>query len=62
MITIQNLEVNFEVEGDDNQRFAKLFKDYMCKWCAEAEVQKTRDLRSARERSLGDRPVEGELA
>jgi hypothetical protein len=60
MITIQNLEVQFEVEGDDKQRFAQLFKEYIRQWTAEAQTQKARELRLARERSLGDRSVEGE--
>ena len=59
MITIHNLEVQFEVEGDDNQRFALLFKEYIRKWSAEAETQKAREARLTRERSLGDRQGEG---
>jgi hypothetical protein len=62
MITIHNLEVNFEVEGDDKQRFALLFKEYIRQWTAEAENQKAREMRLARERSLGDRPPEGAMS
>jgi hypothetical protein len=54
MITIQNLEVKFEVEGDDKQRFAALFTEFIHRWAAEVEVQRQRDHRSARDRSLGD--------
>jgi hypothetical protein len=54
MITIQHLEVQFEVEGDDRQRFASLFLEHMKRWAAEAEDRRRRELRSARDRSLGD--------
>ena len=60
MITIQNLEVQFDVEGDDQQRFAQFFKECMRQWTAEAQNQKAREARLARDRSLGDRPIEGE--
>ena len=59
MITIHNLEVQFEVAGDDRQRFAQLFKEYIRQWAAEAEARRQRDNRSAQERSLGDDPSGG---
>ncbi len=62
MITIQNLEVNFDVEGDDTQRFAQLFGEFIRRWQAELDTRKAREVRAARERSLGDVPTGGAVA
>ena len=62
MITIHNVEVQFEVEGDDRQRFGQLFKEYMRQWAAEAEARRQREQRATRERSLGDRQPGGDQA
>ncbi len=52
-VTIQNVEVRLEVEGDDDvKRFAELFN----KCYAQAEELKRHEQESAMERSLGDSP------
>ncbi len=44
MITIQNLEIRFDVEGDDDrQAFAKLFNEFIKKWAAQAEEHQARE-------------------
>lgn len=61
MITIQNLEVQFDVEGDDDREaFARLFREFMRRWAAEAAAERRRELELRRERSLGEVPS-GEL-
>lgn len=54
MITIHNLEVRFDVEGDDDREtFARMFNECIRKWAAEAEQQQRRELELMHERSLG---------
>jgi hypothetical protein len=58
-VTIQNLEVNVDVEGEgDEAVFARLFTKYINQWSRHAEEQRERERRSASERSLGDRRTE----
>jgi hypothetical protein len=61
MVTINNLEVRFEVEGDGDQAvFAKLFETHIRQWGrlqAEAEARKRM---TDAERALGDRPAWGD--
>lgn len=55
MITIQNLDVRFDIEGDDDrQTFSRLFNEFIRRWAAEAEAQKQRELELNRERSIGN--------
>lgn len=56
MVTIHNLEVRFDVEGDgDEAVFARLFEKHIRRW-SEAECEaRERARRSESERSLGDR-------
>jgi len=55
MVTINNLEVRFDVEGeDDNAAFARLFEKYIRQWGSKQEEAKERESWAARERSLGD--------
>jgi len=55
-VTIHNLEVKFDVEGDgDEAVFAKLFSKYANRWTRQVEEEKLRTQRSMCERSLGDR-------
>jgi len=62
MVTIHNLEVRFDVEdGDDDAAFARLFEKYVRQWNRKQEEVKERELRAARERSLGDRQEEHQL-
>ena len=54
MITIQNLEVRFDVEGDDDREtFARLFREYIRQWSAEAEQERIRESELSRERTIG---------
>lgn len=60
MITIQNLEIRFDVEGDDDrQAFAKLFNEFIGKWSSQAEAQRQREMEAVRERSLSELPYGG---
>ncbi|MEX3788819.1 putative phage tail protein [Paraburkholderia sp. BR14374] len=57
MITIHNLEVRLDVEGDSDEAvFARLFDKYMRQWSRLAEEAKTRQRLAEAHRSLGDRP------
>jgi len=57
MVTIHNLEVRFEVEGEgDEAVFSKLFRKYIKEWHRLAEEAKVRQRRADEYRSLGDRP------
>jgi len=53
MITIQNLEIRIDVEGDeDEQTFARLFNEFIRKWASQAEKKRDADVTAARSRSL----------
>jgi hypothetical protein len=57
MITIQNLEINFDVEGDDDeQAFARLFSEYIRKWATQVQQQREADQDAQREGSLVNTP------
>ncbi len=59
MVTIQSLEVRFEVEGESDERvFAHLFAQHIRRWHQEECDRKTRDRLSKEQRSLGDRGAE----
>jgi len=56
MVTVHNLEVRFDVEGEgDDASFARLFERHIRQWSQKADEAKERERRGARERSLGDR-------
>jgi len=59
MVTINNLEVHFDVEGEGDQAvFAKLFEKHIRAWSRlQAEAQ-ARKRQSDAERALGDRSSE----
>jgi hypothetical protein len=61
MVTIQNLEVRFDVEGEgDEAAFVRLFAKYMKLWQRQEAEQATSRRRAERDRSLGGpRPAEG---
>ncbi len=59
MITIHNLEVRFEVEGDEKQQFARLFEEFIRRWAAETELKKAHEARAGRDRSLAGTLREG---
>ena len=53
MVTIQNLEVRFEVEGDEQeQAFGRLFEKYMRRWSRQATEQAQRRRLADAERRL----------
>lgn len=56
MVTIQHLEVQFDVEGGDEERlFVELFNKYIDEWSRRRDAQaRIRDTMS-RNRDLGDR-------
>jgi hypothetical protein len=57
MVTIHNLEVRLEVEGEgDEAVFTRYFDKYMRKWSRLAEEAKARERQANVHRSLGDRP------
>lgn len=59
-VTIQNLEVRFDVEGEgDEAVFARLFSKYIKQWSRQETEQRARQRMSDAERALGDRPTEG---
>jgi hypothetical protein len=55
MVTIQSMEVRFEVEGDgDEQVFTRLFERHIRGWATQEHTRKLREKRTKAERSLGD--------
>ena len=55
MVTIQNMEVRFEVEGDsDEQVFHRLFDRHIRVWATQQHARAAREKRTKSERSLGD--------
>jgi hypothetical protein len=59
MMTIHNLEVRFDVAGDDDTAFARLFADYIRRWSQAEEMARCRRREVERERSLGDQDASG---
>ncbi|MCI0392760.1 MAG: hypothetical protein MOB07_28850 [Acidobacteria bacterium] len=58
-VTIQNLEVQFDVDGEgDDAAFARLFEKYIRQWARKQEEAQAREKWIERERSLGDRREE----
>jgi hypothetical protein len=53
MVTIENLEVRFDVEGESDEAvFARLFERHIRQWHSDAEDRKTRGKRLEAERAL----------
>jgi hypothetical protein len=60
VVTIHNLEVRMDVQGEpDDANFVRLFNKYIKLWSEQDARQKQRARRIAEERSLGDRPAAG---
>jgi len=56
MVTINQLDVRFDVEGgDDDATFARLFEKYIRQWSSKQEEARDHQRRGDEERSLGDR-------
>ena len=59
MVTIHNLEVRFDVEGEgDEATFAMLFEKHIRRWSRIDAELRERERRFASERSLGDQSAE----
>jgi hypothetical protein len=60
MLTIQNLEVRFDVAADDDSAaFGRLFADHMRRWSQAQEIARCRRSEVERERTLGDQETPG---
>ena len=56
MVTIQNMEVRFDVEGEgDEHVFAHLFKQHIERWARQQQERGRREKNAQGERALGDR-------
>jgi hypothetical protein len=56
MVSINNLDVRFDVEGDgDEAAFARLFEKYVRQWHTKQEEAREREHRDREERAVGDR-------
>jgi hypothetical protein len=61
MVTIQNLDVQFDVSGDGEEEvFARLFEKHIRRWSQNEEERRTRQRASDEERALLDRGEEDE--
>ena len=58
MIEIHNLEVRFDVDGSDEEVFARLFRKFISQWSRVESERRRSETAAARDRTLGDR--EGE--
>jgi hypothetical protein len=57
VLTIHNLEVHLEVQGDgDEAVFSRFFEKYIRKWSQLMEEAKARERQANENRSLGDQP------
>ena len=54
-LTIQQLHVRFQVEGDDEAEFTRLFDRHIRAWSRALEAERARRCRSDAERGIGDR-------
>jgi hypothetical protein len=53
-VTIHNLEVRFQVDGDDGAVFTRLFNKHIQAWSRLYEDECARAAQSKQDRSLGD--------
>jgi hypothetical protein len=60
VLTIHNLDVHFDVAGDDDAAFGRLFADHIRRWSQAQEAARCQRREIERERSLGDRDGSGE--
>jgi hypothetical protein len=54
MLTIHDLEVRFDVAGDDAAVFGRMFADHVRRWSQARDLERGRRREMERERSLGD--------
>jgi hypothetical protein len=62
MLTIHDLEVRFDVAGDDAAVFGRMFADHIRRWSQAQDLERGRRREMERERSLGDRQNAAEEA
>ncbi len=55
MITIEHLDVEFEVEGDDAAVFERLFRQHIEKWNRGERDRREGEQRLAQDRAIGRR-------
>ena len=55
MLTIHDLQVHFDVTGDDGAVFSRMFAEHIRRWSQAREMDQARRREMERERSLGDR-------
>jgi len=58
-VKIELLEVHFDVVGDGEQEFARLFERYINRWSRAQQDRDARDRAFERERVIGDRGYGG---
>jgi hypothetical protein len=59
MVTIQNLEIQFDVEGDSDEAvFARLFEQHLRRHQQAEQAARERDRRLQAECRLGDQPAD----
>jgi hypothetical protein len=62
MVTIQSLEVTFEVDGESDEAvFARLFTRHITGWSRQRDEELQRRVTLESDRALGDRPTGGAL-
>ncbi len=62
MLTIHDLQVHFDVAGDDDAAvFSRMFADHIRRWGQAVDMEQARRHEMERERSLGDREATGEV-
>ena len=54
MLTIHDLQVRFDVAGDDDAIFSRMFTDHIRRWSQAQEAERGRRRDMERERCLGD--------
>lgn len=54
MLTINDLQVRFDVAGDDAATFSRLFAEHIARWCQARDMEQARRRQTERQRSLGD--------
>jgi hypothetical protein len=63
MLTIHDLEVHFDVAGDDDAAvFGRMFADHIRRWSQAQEMARCRRREVEHERSLGDGDAPGREA
>ncbi len=60
MVTIHDLQVRFDVAGEDAAVFGRMFAEHIRRWSRAQQAEQGRRREMERERSLGDRDAGGE--